>query len=106
MYIDNAVLDALRARAHDAGTGYQTAMNDALRQDLAETDRVTESRLGRNPARGDAVYSFTAVDVGDGQPRAEMDAQPASLRLPFGREMARLLCVTALAEAKGDPLCE
>lgn len=46
IYIDNAILDAFRARAEKAGTGYQTMMNDALRQYLTETDRpVTESRL-------------------------------------------------------------
>lgn len=46
IYIDNAILDAFRARAEKAGTGYQTMMNDALRQYLAETDRpVTEGRL-------------------------------------------------------------
>lgn len=46
IYIDNAVLDAFRARAEKAGAGYQTMMNDALRQYLGETDRpVTESRL-------------------------------------------------------------
>jgi hypothetical protein len=46
IYIDNAILEAFRARAERAGTGYQTMMNDALRQYLAETDRpVTESRL-------------------------------------------------------------
>ncbi len=46
IYIDNAILEVFRARAEKAGTGYQTMMNDALRQYLAETDRpVTESRL-------------------------------------------------------------
>ncbi|HEV7672493.1 MAG TPA: BrnA antitoxin family protein [Thermoanaerobaculia bacterium] len=46
IFIDNAVLDAFRARAENAGTGYQTMMNEALRQYLAETDRpVTEMRL-------------------------------------------------------------
>lgn len=46
IFIDNAVLDAFRFRAENAGTGYQTMMNDALRQYLAETDRpVTELRL-------------------------------------------------------------
>lgn len=46
IFIDNVVLDAFRARAESAGTGYQTMMNEALRQYLAETDRpVTEMRL-------------------------------------------------------------
>ncbi|HXU45799.1 MAG TPA: BrnA antitoxin family protein [Thermoanaerobaculia bacterium] len=46
IFIDNAILDAFRERAESAGTGYQTMMNEALRQYLAETDRpVTETRL-------------------------------------------------------------
>ncbi len=46
IFIDNSVLDAFRTRAESAGTGYQTMMNEALRQYLAETDRpVTEMRL-------------------------------------------------------------
>jgi hypothetical protein len=46
IFIDNAVLDAFRARADKAGTGYQTMMNEALRQYVGETDRpVTEDRL-------------------------------------------------------------
>ena len=46
IYIDNAVLDAFRARAEKAGTGYQTMMNEALRQYLSRTDQpVTETVL-------------------------------------------------------------
>ncbi|MGH8757638.1 MAG: BrnA antitoxin family protein [Burkholderiales bacterium] len=46
IFIDNAVLDVFRARAENAGTGYQTMMNDALRQYLSETGQpVTETRL-------------------------------------------------------------
>jgi len=46
IFIDNAVLDGFRARAQKAGTGYQTMMNDALRQYLSETDQpVTERSL-------------------------------------------------------------
>ena len=46
IFIDNTVLDEFRARAEKAGTGYQTMMNEALRQYLAEADRpVTETVL-------------------------------------------------------------
>ena len=46
IFIDNAVLDVFRARAENAGTGYQTMMNDALRRYLSETGQpVTETRL-------------------------------------------------------------
>jgi hypothetical protein len=46
IFIDNGVLEEFRARAQKAGTGYQTMMNDALRQYLAESDQpVTEKTL-------------------------------------------------------------
>ena len=49
IYIDDGVLEAFRARAEQAGSGYQTMMNDALKAYLTETeDRpVTESVLRR-----------------------------------------------------------
>jgi hypothetical protein len=46
IFIDNAVLEAFRARAEKAGIGYQTMMNEALRGYLAEADQpVTEKVL-------------------------------------------------------------
>ena len=46
IFIDNAVLDEFRARAEQAGTGYQTMMNDALRRYLSESEQpVTEKSL-------------------------------------------------------------
>ena len=46
IFIDDSVLDEVRARAQKAGTGYQTMMNDALRKYLSETDQpVTEKTL-------------------------------------------------------------
>lgn len=46
IFIDNAVLDAFRARAGSAGTGYQTMMNNALKAALVQTALpVTESGL-------------------------------------------------------------
>ena len=46
IFIDNAVLDEFRARAEKAGTGYQTMMNEALRQYLSEAEPpVTETML-------------------------------------------------------------
>src|SRR5258707_10225593 len=49
IYIDDAVLDEFRARADEAGTGYQTMMNEALKSYLTggtETP-VTERVLRR-----------------------------------------------------------
>jgi len=46
IFIDNAVLEVFRDRAEQAGTGYQTMMNEALRQYLSESDHpVTEKAL-------------------------------------------------------------
>ena len=48
IFIDNAVLDAFRARAEKAGTGYQTMMNEALRQHLSQAEQpLTETILRR-----------------------------------------------------------
>lgn len=48
IFIDNAVLTEFRAQAEKAGTGYQTMMNEALRQYISEADQpVTEKTLRR-----------------------------------------------------------
>lgn len=51
IFIDNAILDAFRARAEKAGTGYQTMMNEALRRYLAETDRPVTEKVLRHVLR-------------------------------------------------------
>ena len=46
IFIDNAVLDEFRARASEAGIGYQTMMNEALRQYLSDAEPpLTEAIL-------------------------------------------------------------
>lgn len=49
IYIDDAVVDEFRTRAHETGTGYQTMMNDALKAYLAcgADTLVTEGLLRR-----------------------------------------------------------
>lgn len=49
IYIDDAVLEEFRARAKEAGTGYQTMINDALKEYLSKGSEppVTESVLRR-----------------------------------------------------------
>src|ERR1700758_2491632 len=51
IFIDNAVLDAFRARAEKAGSGYQTMMNEALRQYLSEAERPITETILRNVLR-------------------------------------------------------
>ena len=46
IFIDNAVLDAFRSKAESVGVGYQTMMNDALKQFISESGRpITETSL-------------------------------------------------------------
>lgn len=46
IFIDNAVLDAFRGKAEAAGIGYQTMMNDALKQFVSDASRpITETSL-------------------------------------------------------------
>lgn len=46
IFIDNVVLDGFRVRAEKAGTGYQTMINEVLREYLASAEQpVTESIL-------------------------------------------------------------
>ena len=48
IYIDNGVLEEFRARAEQAGTGYQTMMNEALKAYLSQAELpVTETVLRR-----------------------------------------------------------
>jgi uncharacterized protein (DUF4415 family) len=49
IYIDDTILEEFRARAETAGTGYQTMINDALKEYLSKNSEkpVTESTLRR-----------------------------------------------------------
>ena len=63
IFIDNTVLEAFRTRAEKAGTGYQTMMNDALRQYLADADQPVTEKVLRQVLRQELpeyVASVTA----------------------------------------------
>lgn len=49
IYLDDTILEEFRARAEEAGTGYQTMINEALKEYLSQsTDKpVTETALRR-----------------------------------------------------------
>lgn len=51
IFIDNSVLAAFRARAEQSGSGYQTLMNEALRQYLSSADRPVTEKLLRQILR-------------------------------------------------------
>jgi len=47
IYLDDSILDEFRSRAEQAGTGYQTLINEALNEYLSRNSEkpVTESTL-------------------------------------------------------------
>jgi len=49
IYIDDSVLEEFRSKAEETGTGYQTMINDALKEYLSKKSEkpVTESTLRR-----------------------------------------------------------
>ena len=49
IYLDDSTLEEFRSRAEEAGTGYQTMINNALKEYLSQNSEklVTESMLRR-----------------------------------------------------------
>ncbi len=68
IFIDNAVLDAFRARAEKAGTGYQTMMNEALRQHLSQAEQPLTETILRHVLREEIPeYLHGAQRTGSGR---------------------------------------
>ena len=51
IHLDNDVIDAFRARAEEAGCGYQTLINDALRRHLSSEGKPVDSKTLRRILR-------------------------------------------------------
>jgi uncharacterized protein (DUF4415 family) len=51
MYIDNDILDDFRARSESAGYGYQTMINEALREYLAKSGKPLDETVIRQVIR-------------------------------------------------------
>ena len=51
MYIDNDVLDDFRERADKAGYGYQTMINEILREYLVKSDKPLDEKVIRQVIR-------------------------------------------------------
>jgi uncharacterized protein (DUF4415 family) len=51
IHLDNAVLEAFRERADATGRGYQTMIDEALREHLGRSEGHVDAARGRN-ARG------------------------------------------------------
>jgi hypothetical protein len=68
IFIDNAVLAAFRARAEKAGSGYQTMMNEALRQYLSDAEPPVTEAILRHVLREEIPeYLHGAGRPADGQ---------------------------------------
>jgi uncharacterized protein (DUF4415 family) len=51
IYIDDAILEEFRTRAELSGRGYQTMINDALREHLGKTSQPLDARTLRRILR-------------------------------------------------------
>lgn len=51
IHLDNDVIDAFRGMAETAGRGYQTLINDALRQHLSTTGKPVDTKTLRRILR-------------------------------------------------------
>ncbi len=51
MYLDNNVIEAFRAKGDKAGRGYQTLINDALKEYLAKASSPVDARTLRRILR-------------------------------------------------------
>lgn len=71
IFIDNSVHDEFRARADKAGTGYQTMMNEALRNYLAETDQPVTERTLRHVLREEMREYLKGLTVASTRARAK-----------------------------------
>ncbi len=71
IFIDNAVLDAFRARAERAGTGYQTMMNEALRRYLTETEQPVTERVLRHVLRQEIPEYLRSLSPRSTRPRSK-----------------------------------
>lgn len=51
MYLDNNIIEAFRAKGDKAGRGYQTLINDALKEYLAKASSPVDARTLRRILR-------------------------------------------------------
>ena len=71
IFIDNAVLDEFRARAEKTGTGYQTMMNEALRNYIFEADQPLTERSLRHVLRQEIAEYLRGVTAASTRTRAK-----------------------------------
>ena len=55
--LDDAVIEAFRAKAEAAGRGYQTLINEALRASLKDDDRPLTAKVMREIVREELAHA-------------------------------------------------
>lgn len=74
IFIDDAILDQFRARAEKAGTGYQTMMNEALKNYLSESDQPFTEKLLRQVLRQEMPEYLRSLKTTPARGRAKGSA--------------------------------
>lgn len=100
IFIDNSVLDEFRARAQKAGTGYQTMMNDALRQYLSQTDQPITEKTLRNVLRQEMPEYLRGFVSRPARKGRKLDEKFAQMSRAAAEAFARV------GEAKGMALID
>ncbi len=75
IFIDNAVLAGFRARAERAGTGYQTMMNETLREYLSSDSQPVTALALRQILRQEVPAYLKDVAIGAKAPRKKKAAR-------------------------------
>jgi hypothetical protein len=75
IFIDDVVLDQLRARAEKTGTGYQTMMNEALRKYLSESDQPVTAKLLRQVLRQEMPECLRGLTAASTRTRVKSGAR-------------------------------
>lgn len=71
IFIDDAILDQFRVRAEKAGTGYQTMMNEALKNYLSESDQPVTEKLLRQVLRQEMPEYLRSLNTTPTRTRAK-----------------------------------
>jgi hypothetical protein len=94
--LDDAVIEAARERAENAGTGYQTVINNLLRQALISLDTHNLAPASRKKAK-------TLQVINNGISLSEVEALEQQLIAVAG-ELNRVLGSPKPTKSKGKPV--
>ena len=80
IFIDNAILEEFRSRGDKAGTGYQTMMNEALRNYLLEAAQPVTEKMLRRVLRQEMPVYLRGLAPGSTEPSAVVPSAPRRRR--------------------------